>query len=434
MKRNFFLLTTIVFILIALVTSNSFAYKKVKCFMLQKPDQLLPGVSRIAILDFEGEGDYGRYLADQFIEELLKEGRGITSISGGLFSSGKEGQTYLAGATTKIFDIVERSALETVLREQNLNMTGLVDISQASEVGKVLGVNAIITGKYSILSEDTPTREERTYYKNKRKYTTIVDCITRKTTVSASIRIIGIETAQILGNYSNSAKAEQKKCEEEISKLTPREMQVQACMNTLGNAFASYINPYFVKLEIELEKIKTKEFEKRADEAANAAEKDDIDRAYLLYYSIYQEDQYDPKVLYNLGVLNEVVGNFKEANQMYANALQLEDNKRFKESIARVNKYIELFESLSTVGINLTKHEFETSQAAVAELKVEKIKIKGKREERFEIKETPQITGNSIARIPGGIQVKVIKYEGGWYLIELPDGKQGYIQENLCEK
>jgi len=434
MKKNSFVITSIIFILITLITSNGFAYKKVKCFMLEKPAQLLPGVSRIAILDFEGEGDYGRYLADQFIEELLRDGRGITTISGGLFSSGKEGQTYLAGATTKIFNIVERSALETVLREQNLSMTGFVDVSQAAEVGKVLGVNAIITGTYSIMSQDTPTREERTYYQKKQKFTKVVDCLTRKTTVTASIRIIGVETAQILGNYSNSAKAEEKKCEEDIAKITPKQMQVQACMNTLGNAFASYINPYFVKIEIELEKIKTKQYEKTGEEAAKAAEKDEIDSAYLLYYSIYQDDPYNPKVLYNLGVLNEVVGNFAEAKELYTSALQLEDNKRFKESIGRVNEYIELFEALSSIGINLTRHNFETSQEAVAELKVEKIKIKGKREERIEIKDTPQITGNPIAKVPGGIQVKVIKYEGGWYLVELPDGKQGYIQENVCEK
>jgi len=129
-----------------------------------------------------------------------------------------------------------------------------------------------------------------------------------------------------------------------------------------------------------------------------------------------------------------VVGNFSEAKEMYTNALQLEDNKRFKKSISRVDRSIELFNALSTIGINLTKHNFETSQEAVAELKIEKIKIKGKREQRIEIKGTPQITGETIAKVPGGIQVKVIKYECGWYCVELPDGKQGYIQEKLCEK
>ena len=255
MKKKIVLLLNILLIFSIINASNAFAYKKVKCFMLEKPTQLLPGISRIAILDFEGEGEYGRYLADQFIQELLREGRGITTISGGLFSSSKKGQTYLNGATTKIFNIVERSALETVLREQNLSMTGLVDISQMAEVGKVLGVDAIITGTYSISSQETPTKEERTYYVKKQKYTKIVDCLTRRTTVTASIRIIGIETAQILGNYSNSAKTEQKKCDEDRAKITSREMQVQSCMNALGNAFATYINPYFVKIEIELRSI-----------------------------------------------------------------------------------------------------------------------------------------------------------------------------------
>lgn len=47
---------------------------------------------------------------------------------------------------TRRFEVVERSLLNKVLEEQNLGMTGLVDVSSAAQVGKMLGVDAIVTG------------------------------------------------------------------------------------------------------------------------------------------------------------------------------------------------------------------------------------------------------------------------------------------------
>ena len=47
---------------------------------------------------------------------------------------------------TRRFEVVERSLLNKVLEEQNLGMTGLVDVSSAARVGKMLGVDAIVTG------------------------------------------------------------------------------------------------------------------------------------------------------------------------------------------------------------------------------------------------------------------------------------------------
>jgi curli biogenesis system outer membrane secretion channel CsgG len=44
------------------------------------------------------------------------------------------------------FEVVERALLQKILEEQKLSMTGVIDKSSASQIGKVLGVKAIITG------------------------------------------------------------------------------------------------------------------------------------------------------------------------------------------------------------------------------------------------------------------------------------------------
>jgi TolB-like protein len=47
---------------------------------------------------------------------------------------------------TRKFNVLERQLLNKVLDEQNLGLTGLIDASSAAQVGKVLGVDAIVTG------------------------------------------------------------------------------------------------------------------------------------------------------------------------------------------------------------------------------------------------------------------------------------------------
>ena len=48
--------------------------------------------------------------------------------------------------TTKKFNVVERQLLNKVIEEHKLNLSGLVDVTTAKELGKILGVDAICAG------------------------------------------------------------------------------------------------------------------------------------------------------------------------------------------------------------------------------------------------------------------------------------------------
>jgi hypothetical protein len=48
---------------------------------------------------------------------------------------------------TRRFDVLERSYLERVLREQSLHQTGLIDPSTGAKIGKILGARFIVTGE-----------------------------------------------------------------------------------------------------------------------------------------------------------------------------------------------------------------------------------------------------------------------------------------------
>jgi TolB-like protein len=90
--------------------------------------------TKIAVLDFQLQGedfdnkDMGTIVAEWFITAMVREGR---------------------------FDVVERRMLEKILGEQKLAMSGVVDATSATQIGKLLGVKVIITGSVMKLRDVT---------------------------------------------------------------------------------------------------------------------------------------------------------------------------------------------------------------------------------------------------------------------------------------
>jgi len=86
--------------------------------------------SKIAIIEFSNlQGTvtkFGRYLAEELITRL-----------------------YL----TNKFEVIERQLLNKVLQEHQLNLSGLIDISSAQELGRLLGVDAIASGSVTDLGK-----------------------------------------------------------------------------------------------------------------------------------------------------------------------------------------------------------------------------------------------------------------------------------------
>ena len=90
---------------------------------------------RVAVMNFENNSSWyywGDNLGYAAADELVTQ----------LFGTGK-------------FALVERSQLEAVLAEQNLGQSGRVNSAQAAEIGRILGVQVILTGSITKFSVDT---------------------------------------------------------------------------------------------------------------------------------------------------------------------------------------------------------------------------------------------------------------------------------------
>ena len=73
-----------------------------------------------------------------------------------VFNNGEVVSDMLTTEMMKLptFDYVERSQIRKILEEQNLSMTQFVQQKTASEIGKLLGVDAIVVGKVNRLDAD----------------------------------------------------------------------------------------------------------------------------------------------------------------------------------------------------------------------------------------------------------------------------------------
>ncbi len=416
------------------LTGPAFAYKKVRCFNLHPPEEALRGVKRIAVLDFEGEK--GRTASDRLVSALLEDRRGIYDLKEknllrrlSFRSSTQEGRTHQKWATTRIFDIVERSRIEQVMREQQFQQTGAVDNAQVVNLGKILGVDAILTGSVSHEHSDNRTTEKRKIKRSKKEggdYEGTVECLERKVTVNLKMRILSIETGQILGNKEVIHTKSDRQCDKDIGAIASVAALLDSCITT--EELIAYIAPHFEPVEIELQKVQTKQYENRADEAAEWAEKGDVDRAYLIYSAIFQEDAYNPEVLYNLGVLNEAAGNFADAKEKFQSALTLKsDEKDYQDALARVQKSLDFAEVLKGIGLPVTKHEWGADASEVAEVTAQRVVVKGSGSDRQEIKQEPKSDSLVAARVPGGIELVVLAKEGDWFRVKLGEGKEGYL-------
>jgi len=148
--------------------------KKKESMGIDQPKGMVGLKRRIGVVDFENKTTYGANRLGTSASDIL-----ITELA----KSGK-------------FIVVERDKLDKLMEEQKLGMTGAIDPNTAARVGKILGLNAIVTGSISQFGEETEGSE---YLITQSKSQVV------KATVD--IRVVDAETGQVLYADSGSGLA-----------------------------------------------------------------------------------------------------------------------------------------------------------------------------------------------------------------------------------
>jgi len=420
---------TVKIILILLLAFNmTLISQDIECFILKAPEKPFYTIKKIGVLEFECTNNrrMNKMVTDFMVTDLLDQYRGIYD-KGSKFwgiQKGKEGQTFVKGVKTDFYQIIERDQLQKVLKEQRLSLSGALDEGSAAEVGRLLGLDVIIMGSVSYSSVDE-------------KGTTLLGlasssgstCLTRKVTAKGTIKMVSVETAQIVGTKSAETVLSIRKCDDQRSGIPRPEVMAESCMKQLAREFSDYFAPGYQYIEYEFERIKLKEFKKSSKEALGFVQNGDLDRGFPIVYAMFEADSYNPKAAYNLGILYEMVGSYPDAYEYYNIAYDLDySNERYAEATKRAKAGIGLNEYLDDIGRPVDPYTFTGGGAAGA--LADRVQIKGNSSDRVIVYELPDKTSEVTAKVPGGLEFKVIEKSGAFYKIQLRGTKSGFVHKS----
>ncbi|OFY49709.1 MAG: hypothetical protein A2W85_07555 [Bacteroidetes bacterium GWF2_41_31] len=415
-KANLFII-----IVLSIVFWNELSAQKVDCFILKAPEKPFYNMKRIGVLQFDCTNNRRKNLVitNFIVGALLDQHRGIYNTQGqwmGLVKA-KEGKTFVKGVKTDFYDVIEREQLEKIMKEQRLSLSGALDESSAAEVGKLLGLDVMILGNVSYTDN-----EERTNTSTSR-------CVKRTVTAKGTIKIISVETAKIEGTKNAEAKVTESACDDNISGMPTVDQMADVALQDLANQFVGYFTPGYEEIKYDFEKIKLKEFKDRSKETMDYIEAGDLDRAFPIAYAMYEADSYNPKAAYNLGIIYEMVGDFEEAAEYYGIAYEIDfTNEQYQKAAERAKRGLELAAFLEEIGRPVQPYTFSGGDISTA--LSDRVLVKGTSADRTNVYDLPDKSGEVVAKVPGGLEFKVIEKQGDFYKIQLRGTKTGFIHKS----
>ena len=151
------------------------------------------GTKRIAVLDFEDAAVANQQFGEMSEDNPMALLRAMSMAGrGGQPQQANVGVTVASLLTTELvksgaYKVIERSQLQSILKEQNLSTSGVVAAQDAAKLGKVLGVSALVTGTVTEFTVNTRSKG--------------IMGIGKKTTtgkVALTVRMIDATTGEIL--------------------------------------------------------------------------------------------------------------------------------------------------------------------------------------------------------------------------------------------
>lgn len=341
MNRRYLFVTIVLFAAVFLLVCSFPAVVNVKVL---KPASIhMPGVKEVAIADFQGQNRSGSQIAT-LTQALIMQ--------------------------TQHFDVMERDKLRQVLDEQNLGMAGIVDASTAAEVGRLLGVDALIFGEVTTY-EVEPDKEITTMVKERRgtgKYhwveekdkkgkvkkvkKEIMEEVyvpkkhwVRKGTVAINFRVVDVGTGRLLAAHSDSrsydSANEKRSFFGKPKGLKPEGEILSDLSKTICHRFTRMIAPYYTDEKRTIEPGKGS-----IGVGVKYAKAGLWPEAMETWKEAVREMPKEPAAMYNLGLALEVQGDLDRAEKAYQAAVRMKQKKLYLEAIARVRKAREDAEKL----------------------------------------------------------------------------------------
>jgi len=252
----------------------------------------------------------------------------------------------------KYFTIVSRTDFDSIIKEQKLQSSGLVDEEGAVKVGELIGAQAIISGDVQ-----TPAKSDSYYYATRVRCANAkcselqyykVRCMKRVISLSAEIRVVDVSKGDIIYADTLSRSKTYNHCSDDSRALPSTMMAAENLAQSIANQFTYKLTPHYRVFSVVLlddpDLDYSSEQKKLLKYALEYIEQARYDKAEtLLTRLIDSTDGKSYVPFYDLGVIKEAQGKYDEAKEYYeyADNLMVEPVEAINEAINRINQLIE---------------------------------------------------------------------------------------------
>ncbi len=302
---------------------------------MQPPEYDIPPNKRLAVLDLippDYAPEAGRALASTLVSRLVP---------------------------TDYYQIVERGQIQNVLREIKFSEMDYVDPATARRAGKIAGADFVIVGEVTAYdTEDNVEYRDVTdrvwtgrYYRDRygrerRMYRTVTKTIeirTRQGTVSASFRLVDVETGIVVATDQQTRTFKQSTNPFFVSsELPPRDYILTNLTEKVVEPFITKIAPYKVSERRTLE-FGDHPLIKQGVKLAKSGLWREAFETWEEARAIVPEDA---AVYNNMAVAAELRGDYDAAETLYKRALDIEPgNSRYMENLRRARHLKKMYEN-----------------------------------------------------------------------------------------
>lgn len=241
-------------------------------------------------------------------------------------------ETQLSGIKIKnspYFTFVERTAIESILKEQNFTDGDLTDDNTRVKIGKLTGADTLLSAKYSTKVQTTRHTETRTKCSSKDScYEVSVSCKVKTATAILKPKAVSVETGEIVfaKHYSDLAKDDA--CDGDYdSSLPADDVLLGQAVSRITAKLKSDLAPHMVTVKINLMRSDDSEITEKAEKifdlGLDFADKEMFEHACKQFAKAQGMYNQSLALNYNNAVCAEKDGDLELAQAFYQTATNL---------------------------------------------------------------------------------------------------------------
>ena len=127
------------------------------------------------------------------------------------------------------------------------------------------------------------------------------------------MKLVSVSNGQIMATKTFKYNSNDKKWGRDEGNVLGFEQLAESNMKAIALATANYISPSYNYYKADFRKIKTSEFKNKNDDLKKYIENADFVNIYSIYKAIFDADNYNADVAYNLALLSVITGDYKGA-------------------------------------------------------------------------------------------------------------------------